>query len=75
MSLDLDHELETLDHQTALQFKKAVMAMLQLVKAKQVDRPQAPFAERIARHPAIGTWPTNIDVDGHISNLREEWDR
>lgn len=75
MTLDLEHELESLDQQSALQFKQAVLAMLRLVKARQVDRMQAPFSERIARHPAIGTWPANVDADQHIANLRGEWER
>lgn len=75
MTLDLDHELESLDQQSATQFKQAVLAMLRLVKARQTDRAQVPFSERIARHPAIGTWPANVDADKHIAGLRDEWDR
>jgi hypothetical protein len=74
ISLDLDRELATLDHSTAAQFKHAVLAIMRLVKAGQVRKTQ-PFAERIARHPAIGTWPAELDADKHIAQVRDEWNR
>lgn len=74
ISLDLDRELATLDQSTAAQFKHAVLAMMRLVKAGQA-RKSRPFAERIAHHPAIGTWPAHLDVDNHIASLRDEWSR
>lgn len=75
VSLDLDHELKSLDQVTALQFKRTVRAMLRLVKAQQSSQPKAPFSERIARHPAIGTWPVNLNGDQHLARLRDEWER
>jgi hypothetical protein len=75
MTLDLDREIAALDEPTAVQFKQAVFAMLQLVKAKQSHRHAAPFSERISKHPAIGTWPAYLDADKHVNALRDEWDR
>jgi len=75
LTLDLDHELESLDHESAMQFKQAMFTMLRLVKTRQGNRPQSPFSERIAHHPAIGTWPANVDADKHIADLRDEWSR
>jgi len=74
ISLDLDRELASLDQSTAAQFKHAVLAMMRLVKAGQARKSQ-PFGERIARHPAIGTWPAHLDGDKHIATLRDEWSR
>jgi hypothetical protein len=75
VTLNLDAELASLDHNTALQFKHAVMAMLRLVKVRQAEKRGAPFAERVARHPAIGTWPSERNIDQHIAQLRDEWER
>lgn len=74
ISLDLVRELAALDQSTAAQFKYTVLAMMRRVKAGQARKAQ-PFAERIARHPAIGTWPAHLDGDKHISTLRDEWSR
>ncbi len=75
VTLNLDTELASLDQNTALQFKHAVMAMLRLVKVRQAEKREIPFAERIARHAAIGTWPAVRNVDQHIAELRDEWER
>ncbi len=75
VTLNLDAELASLDQSTALQFKHAVMAMLRLVKVRQAAKHAAPFAERIAHHAAIGTWPAERNVDQHIAELRDEWER
>jgi hypothetical protein len=75
VTLNLDAELVSLDRNTALQLKHAVMAMLRLVKLRQAAKHAAPFAERIARHAAIGTWPAERNVDQHIAELRDEWER
>lgn len=74
VTLNLDRELASLDQTAALQFKQAVMAMLQLIKGRQAQRSEVPFAERISKHEAIGTWPTHLDVDQHVASLRDEWD-
>lgn len=74
ISLDLDRELASLDQSTAAQFKHTVWAMMRLVKAGQARKSQS-FAERIASHPAIGTWPAGLDVDVHIGAMRDEWGR
>lgn len=73
MTLDLNRELAELDEQTASQFMQAVHAMLKVVKSRRTDARTAPFHERIARHPAIGTWPSHVSADEHIAKLREEW--
>ena len=75
IALDLDHELESLDRTSALEFKQAMLAMLRLVKSRRAEQGRAPFAERIAGHPAIGTWPADVDADGHVERLRAEWER
>ena len=75
VTLNLDAELAGLDPRTAMRFKLAVMAMLRVVKARETSKHDAPFGERIARHPAIGTWPAELAVDQHIAELREEWER
>ena len=74
VTLNLDRELASLDKTAALQFKQAVMAMLRLIKGRQAQRSEAPFAERISKHEAIGTWPAHVDVDQHITSLRDEWE-
>lgn len=73
VTLDLNRELAALDQQTAAQFMQAVQAMLNMVKSRRTDARTAPFSERIAKHPAIGTWPAQANVDEHIARLREEW--
>jgi len=70
-SFDLDQALAALDQPTALQFKQAVLTMLQLVKSR---KSQTPFAQRIASHPAIGTWPAGVNGDQHLASLRDEWE-
>lgn len=74
ISPDLDRELASLDESTATLFKHTVLAMVRTVKAEQA-RKARPFAERIAGHPAIGTWPAGRNVSAHIGALRQEWDR
>lgn len=75
ISLDLDRELASLDPPAAQQFKQAVQAMLRLVMERQQKKNRLPFSERVARHPAIGTWPSNLNADQHIAKLRNEWER
>lgn len=74
IALEIDRELESLDRQSAWRFEQAMQAMLRLVKAQQKPQLQPTFAERIASHPAIGTWPKDIDIDEHVAATREEWD-
>ncbi len=75
VTLNLDAELASLDQNTALQFKHRVTAMLRLMKVQQAAKRKTPFAERIASHTAIGTWPAERNVDLHITELRDEWER
>jgi hypothetical protein len=72
-TLDLNHELQSLDASSAIQFKQAMLMMLRALKsAKSQVRPT--FAERIAGHPAISTWPTEVDGDEYARKLRAEWE-
>ena len=73
IALEIDHELKTLDEESARHFALAVRALLRLAKARQNKLPRVPFSQRIVTDAAIGTWPAGRDVDQHIAALREEW--
>jgi hypothetical protein len=73
LTLDLDRELAALDHQTAAKVVHAMHVMLDLVKQRGGVGQRKSFSQRIEKHPAIGTWPSNLDVDAHIAQLRNEW--
>ena len=72
-AVDLNHELQSLDASSAIQFKQAMLMMLRALKsAKSIERPT--FGERIAGHPAINSWPKELDGDEHVRKLRAEWE-
>lgn len=74
IALEINRELESLDPQSVWRFEQVMLATLRLVKAQQKPQPKPTFAERIASHAAIGTWPSGIDIDQHIASARAEWD-
>jgi hypothetical protein len=70
VTLNLEREMASLDEESAEQFQQAMLTMLRLVKSRRAVKSQAPFYERIAGHPAIGTWPEGLGADEHIASVR-----
>ena len=74
LALEIEKELDSLEPESARRFERAVREMLLRAKAGWTQKKPAPFGERIARHPAIGTWPASLDADRHLQELRHEWE-
>jgi hypothetical protein len=73
LAAEIDRELDSLDEESARRFTRAVRAMLQLAKSHGSNR--ARLGERLANHPAIGSWPADRNIDQHVDALRAEWER
>ena len=73
---EIEHELRTLEPETARHFERVLRDMLTLVKARQqpVANGSVSLADRIVKHPAIATWPKGLDGDAHVAALRGEWE-
>ena len=71
---EIEHELRTLEPETARHFERVLRDMLTLVKARQqpVASGGGSLADRLANHPAIGTWPKGLDGDAYVAALRGE---
>lgn len=73
---EIEHELQTLEPETAQHFERVLRDMLTLVKARH--QPAATGSEslgdRLVNDPAIGTWPKELDGDAHVAALRAEWE-
>ena len=74
LALEIEKELGSLDQESARHFERAVREMLLMAKACQPRKTPVPFSERIVCHPAIGTWPADLDVERHLSEVRNEWE-
>ncbi len=74
LAADIERELRHMDRESARSFERAVRQMLLLMKTRTVKSTGLPLGERIKNHPAIGTWPKNLDPDTHIATLRAEWE-
>ena len=74
LATDIDRELNAMDQDSAQRFERAVRHMLLLMKNRSANRTRSPLPERIANHPAIGTWPKDLDPDSHIAAVRAEWE-
>lgn len=74
LALEIEKEMGSLEPESARHFERAVREMLLMAKASQPRKTPLPFSERIVRHPAIGTWPSALDADSHLTNVRNEWE-
>ena len=75
LAVDIDRELQEMDRESARRFESAVRHMLALIKGRSSNgKKLLPLAERIANHPAIGSWPKHVNPDAHIAALRDEWE-
>jgi hypothetical protein len=74
LALEIEKELSSLEPESARHFERAVREILLMAKSSHLRQTPVPFSARIARHPAIGTWPADLDVDRHLTGLRNEWE-
>ena len=74
LTADIERELHGMDQESARSFERMVRQMLHHVKARAVQKTSLPLGERLKNHPAIGTWPKNLDPDAHVAALRAEWE-
>jgi hypothetical protein len=76
LASEIEEELQYLEPETARQFERVVRDMLHLVKTQHApkEKTTTTLADRLRHHPALGTWPPELDPDAHVDALRQEWE-
>ncbi|MCB1235060.1 MAG: hypothetical protein KDM91_08310 [Verrucomicrobiae bacterium] len=75
LSIEVNREIDSLDPREAAEFRAAIASILRLIRERRAPENRPPFSKRIAGHPAIGTWPAELDADAHVTKLRDEWEK
>jgi hypothetical protein len=74
ITMDLAREVDPLDDATAHSFVHLARGMLKMIKGREDAGRISIGPECWLSHPAIGTWPKDMEIDAHIAQLRKEWE-
>jgi hypothetical protein len=74
ITMDLAREVDALDDATAHHFVRIALGMLKMIKGREDAGRISIGPECWLSHPAIGSWPQEVEIDTHLAELRKEWD-